>query len=60
LCSSGRRWVYGIFALIALEIWGRIFFMGQKVEEIAELIERCERRAVARTGATLRTDAVAP
>ena len=43
LISSWRRQVYGFFGLVALEIWGRMFFMGQSVEDVDELIRRLER-----------------
>lgn len=50
MISSGRRWVHGVFGLIALEIWGRIYFMGQSVDRVEELIEECERRTAAGAG----------
>ena len=58
--GSWQRWVHGMFGLIALEIWGRIFLMGQTTAQIVELIERCEHRDVGRAEATLRSGAVAP
>ena len=58
--ASWQRWVHGMFGLIALEIWGRIFLMGQKVEQLVELIERCERRHVGYADAPLRSGTVAP
>jgi len=45
LIQDGGRWVHGTFGLIALEIWGRIFFMGQSVASIEGLIAECELRA---------------
>jgi asparagine synthase (glutamine-hydrolysing) len=45
--SSWRRWAYGAFGLITLEIWGRIYFMGEPVDRIVELIEQCEHQSAA-------------
>jgi asparagine synthase (glutamine-hydrolysing) len=35
----------GIFGLIALEMWGRIHFMGQSVAQVDALVSACEPRA---------------
>jgi asparagine synthase (glutamine-hydrolysing) len=41
--SSSNRQPDGLFGFIALEMWGRIFFMGQTVDDVTGLIEACER-----------------
>jgi len=42
--SSLNNRAQGLFALIALEIWGRIYFMGRTVDDISALVAFCERR----------------
>ena len=41
--SSWNRQAQGHFGLIALEMWGRIYFMGQSVEQVGALVVECER-----------------
>ena len=40
--SSWQRWSYGFFGLVTLEIWGRLFLLGQTIDQVAEDIERLE------------------
>ncbi len=47
LMAAGHQWIHGIFGLIALEIWGRIYFMGQSVADVEGLIADCESRSAA-------------
>jgi len=42
--SSWDRQAHGLFGLVALEMWGRIFFMGQTVDDVTASVEACERR----------------
>ena len=44
LVTSWRRWVHGFFGLLTLEIWGRLFFLEQSIEEVSEQLESVERR----------------
>ena len=44
--ASGHQWADGVFGLIALEIWGRINFMGQSVADLEGLVADCEARAL--------------
>jgi asparagine synthase (glutamine-hydrolysing) len=46
LMATGGRWVHGIFGLIALEMWGRVYFMGQSVAHVEGLVAECESRAL--------------
>ena len=39
---EGRKHVQDAFGLIALEIWGRMFFMGETVEDVQARIDRLE------------------
>jgi asparagine synthase (glutamine-hydrolysing) len=43
LVSSWRRWVHGFFGLVTLEIWGRLFFLGEDLEGVMEHVRRIER-----------------
>lgn len=45
LMDAGGRRLHGMFGLVALEIWGRIYFMGQTVADIEALVAECESRA---------------
>jgi hypothetical protein len=38
--------VHGFFNLLALEIWGRLFFLRQSVEELTERLMRLSGKAV--------------
>lgn len=42
--ATWNRQSHGLFGLVALEMWGRIYFMGQSVEEVTGLLARCEAR----------------
>jgi asparagine synthase (glutamine-hydrolysing) len=42
--STWRRHTHGLFGLIALEMWGRMFLLGQSVEEVEGLVDASERR----------------
>ncbi|MGH6943148.1 MAG: asparagine synthase (glutamine-hydrolyzing) [Geminicoccaceae bacterium] len=42
LVLSRQRWSHGVFGLVTLEIWGRLFLMGHTVEQVSERIERVE------------------
>jgi asparagine synthase (glutamine-hydrolysing) len=39
LVANWRRNVHGFFNLLALEIWGRVFFLGEPVEEVSERLQ---------------------
>lgn len=39
--STWNRQSHGLFGLVALEMWGRIYFMRQSVEEVTRLVARC-------------------
>ena len=54
LVASWRRSVHGFFGLLTLEIWGRLFFMGQSIEEVSEQLESIERKTAASTVAAWR------
>jgi asparagine synthase (glutamine-hydrolysing) len=54
LVSSWRRWVHGFFGLLTLEIWGRLFFLGQTPEQVSEQLEAIERKTAASTVAAWR------
>ncbi|TAK55105.1 MAG: asparagine synthase (glutamine-hydrolyzing) [Gammaproteobacteria bacterium] len=41
---SWRHSKDNLFGFVALEIWGRVYFLGQSVDEIGQLIADCERR----------------
>ncbi len=43
--SAWNRQAHGLFGLDALEMWGRIYFMGQSVDEVTGLIASCEGRS---------------
>jgi asparagine synthase (glutamine-hydrolysing) len=43
MVTSWRRWVHGFFGLLTLEIWGRLFFLGQSIEEVSGQLESFER-----------------
>ena len=47
LMQSGARSEHAIFGLITLEIWGRLYFLGQTVADVEDLIAECESRAAA-------------
>ena len=40
--SSWNRQAHGLFGLVALEMWGRIYFMRQSVDEVTQLVARCD------------------
>jgi asparagine synthase (glutamine-hydrolysing) len=46
--SSWSQQPHGLFGLVALEMWGRLFFMGQTVQYIEALVADCEARAPGR------------
>ena len=52
LVTSWRRWVHGFFGLLTLEIWGRLFFLEQSIEEVSEQLESVERRTARPTVVT--------
>jgi asparagine synthase (glutamine-hydrolysing) len=43
--SNWQQNVHGFFNLLALEIWGRLFFLGQSVDEVTEQMARGSGRA---------------
>ena len=43
--STWNHQAHGLFGLIALEMWGRIYFMGQSVTDVSALLQRCEQAA---------------
>jgi hypothetical protein len=43
--TTWKTQVQGLFGLVALEMWGRIFVMGQSTDDVSALVERCERLA---------------
>ncbi len=43
MIGSCRGHMENLFGFIALEIWGRIYFMGQSVSDVGQLIADCER-----------------
>ena len=43
--SARQAYARDSFGLIALEMWGRIFMLGQSVEDVEALVDSCERRA---------------
>ena len=45
MMTSWQSKAHGLFGLVALEIWGRIYFMNQSVDEVSSLIQRCEKLA---------------
>jgi asparagine synthase (glutamine-hydrolysing) len=47
IVASWRRWVHGFFGLLTLEIWGRLFFVGQTIEQLGEDLERLEHKSTA-------------
>jgi asparagine synthase (glutamine-hydrolysing) len=50
LVSSWRQWVNGFFGLLTLEIWGRLFFLGQSIDEVDAQLRQLERGRTARVG----------
>ncbi len=54
LVSSWRRSVHGFFGLLTLEIWGRLFFMGQSLEQVSQQLESIERKTAASSVAACR------
>jgi asparagine synthase (glutamine-hydrolysing) len=50
LVTSWRQWVNGFFGLLTLEIWGRLFFLEQSIEEVEEQLRRLERGPATRAG----------
>jgi hypothetical protein len=38
--AAWERNVHGFFNLLALEIWGRLFVLGQSVEQVTEQMRR--------------------
>ena len=54
LVASWRGSVQGFFGLLTLEIWGRLFFMGQSLEQVSEQLESIERKTAASTVAAWR------
>lgn len=43
--STWDQQAHGLFGLVALEMWGRIYFMGQSVDAVNRLVADCEGRA---------------
>jgi asparagine synthase (glutamine-hydrolysing) len=43
--SGWERNVHGFFNLLALEIWGRLFVLGQSVDELSEQVHRATGKA---------------
>jgi asparagine synthase (glutamine-hydrolysing) len=43
--STWKQQVHGLFGLVALEMWGRIYFMGQSADQVSRLVLDCERQA---------------
>jgi hypothetical protein len=46
--------VHGFFGLLTLEIWGRLFFMGQSLEQVSQQLESIERKTAASSVAACR------
>ena len=51
LIGDWRRWIHGMFGLIALELWGRLYFMNESEEQLGRLIGDLEARSVKRLAA---------
>ena len=43
LLGDWRRWTFGAFGLLTLEMWGRMFLMGESVDQVADRIATLER-----------------
>jgi asparagine synthase (glutamine-hydrolysing) len=41
--TTWKTQVQGLFGLVALEMWGRIFVMGQSTDDVSALVDHCER-----------------
>jgi hypothetical protein len=54
LVTSWRRWVHGFFGLPTLEIWRRLFFLGESPEQVSEQLESIERKTAASSVAAWR------
>jgi hypothetical protein len=52
--TSWRRWVHGFFGLPTLEIWRRLFFLGESPEQVSEQLESIERKTAASSVAAWR------
>jgi len=52
--SNWRENVDGFFNLLALEIWGRLFFLRQPLEEVTAQVLRLSEKATAEVASTLR------
>ncbi len=48
LIDGWQRWIYAVFGLVTLEIWGRLHFRHQSVELIDEQIRGLERRQMSK------------
>ena len=46
LLADWRRWTFGVFGLLTLEMWGRMLLMGETVDHVAHRIAKLERAAV--------------
>lgn len=54
LLEGSQRWTFGAFGLLTLELWGRMFLMGEPVDALSERIAAVEPAAVpARSPAAL-------
>jgi asparagine synthase (glutamine-hydrolysing) len=45
LLEDWQRWVYFVFGLVTLEIWGRLHFRRESIETIGEKIRKLERES---------------
>ena len=43
LLGDWQRWTFGAFGLLTLEMWGRMFLMGESVDQVADRIAMLER-----------------
>jgi asparagine synthase (glutamine-hydrolysing) len=50
LVGSWRQWVNGFFGLLTLEIWGRLFFLGQSIDEVDAQLRQLERARTTKAG----------
>jgi asparagine synthase (glutamine-hydrolysing) len=46
LLADWRRWTFGAFGLLTLEMWGRMLLMGETVDHVAHRIAALERAAL--------------
>jgi hypothetical protein len=49
MVQSWERWIYAYFGMMTLEVWGRLYVLGQSVEAVERHVLEVER---CRTGAS--------